>query len=210
MPSLEDFGNNLEAFSTDGNRRAAAIDALLEVAFEMRPANLPLEQGPKVVDAPAVTAQDAVDGVPQQRGQAQATPLAVDDEGRYGTGGSHPQPAFAAGLFPTGLIDVLDWGGLDRGLGFGMCRLQGGADFLLQRADRAQRQWDREDIRADLFGGAFGEMVMAGQIDDRRRQARATTVGVNFRRDRHAGDFPAARTGAGVSLIFGDFRLELR
>ena len=117
----------------------------------MGPANLPQQHRPAGVHAPAVGAEDAVDGVAQQGGQAQQAALAMNDEGSDAGGGSHPQPTFVAGFFPTGFIHVLDVSFLDGFQRLGVGRFQGRAHLPLQRGDGAQGDGDGEDIFADGF-----------------------------------------------------------
>src|SRR5207244_2689879 len=54
VPGLEDAAHDLQAFVADDRLRATAIHTFLEVAFEMDPANLPQQDGPAAVHAPAV------------------------------------------------------------------------------------------------------------------------------------------------------------
>src|SRR5438552_2105529 len=106
VPGAEDSFDNPQASSANRGARSTAVQAFLKVAFKMSPADLSLQRGPQVVDTPAITAQDAVDGIAQQSGQAVGTALGVDDEGGHIGRGSSPQPTFSAGFFPTGFIDV--------------------------------------------------------------------------------------------------------
>ena len=54
----------------------------------------------------------------------------LDDEADDGVGGGGPQPAFFAGFFPAGFINMLAGGLLHALLSLGMSGLQGAAHFL--------------------------------------------------------------------------------
>src|SRR5271157_6614059 len=53
---------------------------------------------------------------------------------------------------------------------------------------------DGEDIFTDLLGGAFGQMVTAGEISAGGREPWATAVSAEVRRDGGLGDFATAGT----------------
>jgi hypothetical protein len=134
----------------------------------------------------------------------------VNEEGSHGSRGGHPQPAFLAGLFPTGLIDVLDFGFLHGRECLGVSRLQGRAHLLLQGGDGAQADGSAEDVGTDLLGGPFGHMVLAGQVGEGGGQARPATVGAVLLRNAGPRDFAATGTRARVPLVLGDFGQQRR
>ena len=69
MPGIENAPLHVGAGLSDEGPRAAGRglrEELFEVAFEMGPAELPLQDRAEVVDAPAVAAEDAGEGRPQE------------------------------------------------------------------------------------------------------------------------------------------------
>src|SRR5712692_4272331 len=98
VPRFEDLADGLQAFGADDRGRTATIQAFLEVALKMGPANLPQEQRPASIDTPAVGAKNTVDSIAQQGDQTQQAARALNDEGRDGGGRSHPQPTPLAGF----------------------------------------------------------------------------------------------------------------
>jgi hypothetical protein len=70
VPRLEDPADDPQAFLAHERTGTAPSHPFLEVALEMGPANLPVPHRPASVPAPAVGAEDAVEGVAQQRGQS--------------------------------------------------------------------------------------------------------------------------------------------
>src|SRR5437867_964846 len=108
---------------------AAKIDQLLEVALQVGPADLPAAQPDALIDPPAVTNDDALDLAAEQGEETSGAAAGMNEvTGHLGRGGE-PQPAFLAGLFPTGFIHVLDLGVTDGFLGLGVSGLQGRTHF---------------------------------------------------------------------------------
>lgn len=142
VPGLEDVSLQIEGRLGDLSSRAAGhglFEQFLEVAFEMSPAELTLKERVVVVDAPAIAAQDARESRAEQLSQSDEIAQAIDEKHSQVRRGGHPQPAFAAGLFPTGLVEMFDIG-LSHGFdGFGMCRSESFAEFAFEIGDGAER-----------------------------------------------------------------------
>lgn len=208
VPRFEDAANDLESVAADGLARAAAIEALLKVAFEVSPADLSTVVGQAVVRAPTIADEDAVNRFAQQHGERREIAASVNDEGGHGLRGGDPQPTTLAGLFPAGFVDVLDGRLANRFEGLFVGRRESVAHLLFHRRDGAQRQGSVEDVGADFFQAAFADVMTAGQIGQRRGQPWSATVSPQLGGNRGFGDFAAAWAGSTVPLIFGDDRGE--
>ena len=206
MPRGEEFFDNSKSSVAHKNTRAAQVDDLLEVAFQVRPTKLTAFLGYLQVNIPAITVQDAVDFFAQERRQAQSAAFGVDDKHRHVGRGRGPQPTQFAPQFPTGLVGKFDFGLPNRFERFLMSRRQGGADFLFEIGDRAQSDRGAKQIGGQLLDITFAQAEVAGQIRQRRRQTRAHAVFPNRRGDRRLVDGTAAGTGTGVGLIFSDIQ----
>ena len=84
----------------------------------------------------------------------------ADDRGR----GRRPQPAFVAGLFPTGFIDVLNRGLLHHLLGLGVSGLQSRAHLLFEIGDFAQGDRHLENGFTNFFNAAFADVRTCAEI----------------------------------------------
>ena len=104
-----------------------------------------------MVGAPAVRADQPFDRLAQKRLQARRPALQVDDEKGRRARHRRPQPAFLAGLFPPGFVEMFDRLGADVSHRFFMSRFERGTDFLFEIGDAAERDMDAEDVLGDLF-----------------------------------------------------------
>ena len=209
-PRGEDLFDDLSPGLAHEQARSAPIHDLLEIAFQMRPADLATLGGHLVVDAPAVAVQDAVDGRSQQRRQPDGPAPSVDQEGHHRLGGRGPQPTQLAAQLPTGLVGVLDLCRADGRHGFLVGDRQCSADLLLEVGHGAQRHGRVEDDRRDLLDAALADAMTAREIRQHAGEARPDTVGQVFARNGGVRNMGAARTGAGVALILRNERHDRR
>jgi len=185
----------------------APVDESLEIAQQMRPADLP--QLYPLVRGPAVDHEEAAEILAEHLlGDARAAaPGDLEDGHQCARRG--PEPSAAFGLAPAGLVGVhhrllahvlagfLDWG---------RKRL---ADFALDVADRAERQPDAKKVREQLLRHPLAQTIAAGADRDQRLEPRPE-------RRRGLGRQLAARArsaflaGQLVLLIFGHVRPDWR
>lgn len=88
-----------------------------------------------VVRTPAITAQNALDVLTQQRRQPSRATPGMNHEHGHAHRRSGPQPTQLTRLFPTGLVGMLDVRNAHRLQSFLVRRGQSGTDFLLQVGD---------------------------------------------------------------------------
>ena len=189
---------------------SSSIDQLLKVAFQVGPADLAQVQRQLVVDRPAVATDDAGDRLAQQGLKAREISPEVNHEKGHRRGRRAPEPAFVPLLFPTGLVRVLHRGLTDRRLSLLIGTGQGSTRLPFQRGDRAQGGRYLEDRLDDLFHTPSADVMTAAQIRHHCGQAWPDDMGANLRGDLATIEVATARTGACVSLVFGDVGRQLR
>ena len=151
-----------------------------------------------------------MDVVAQQSRQTQSTAFGMDDEDGDVRRGRRPQPAQFAPEFPTRLVGKLHVGFSHRFQGFLMSGRQGSADFLFEIGHRAQRDRHAEDRLGNFLDAPFADALSAAQIRQCPGQTRAEAVSANRGGDSRLRDFAAASASAGMGLVLGDLRRDLR
>ena len=197
MPESEELVSDGQSRFTEGDRRGtAAVNALLEVALDMSPAQLPTGDGQMSVRRPAITDEDAQKGFTHELDEASQTATGNDQVQGDRAGGSRPQPEEHTGQFPACFIHVLD-AGLLHGLGgFGMSRSQGRTHFPFEVGHRAQSHGSAKHSRAEFGHTAFADVLAAGQVGDNGDQAWSGRMGADRGGDDGPGDVPTSGTGA--------------
>src|SRR5271157_627767 len=183
---------------------ATEIDQFLEVALQVGPADLPAAQPDALVDPPAVTNDDALDLAAQQGEETSGATAGMNEVTGHLDRGGQPQPAFLAGLFPTGFIHVLDFGVTDGLLGLDVSGLQGCTHFGFEVGDGAQCQGRLEEGVGDFFEAAFADVRRTTQIGQRGSQAGAHAEAADVVGDLSGGQPATAGTSAALTLILGD------
>ena len=87
---------------------------------------------------------------------------------------------------------------------------QGSTRLPFQRGDRAQGGRYLEDRLDDLFHTPSADVMTAAQVRHHCGQAWPDDMGANLRGDLATIEVATARTGACVSLVFGDVGRQLR
>src|SRR5262245_8825767 len=203
-PVREQFVRPVQQQRADVTALVLPVHHRLEVAAQVRPAQLPLLQGALVVGAEAVAADRPLDGAPEQRAQRRCAARGGDDEVAQRARDRHPQPAQPALELPARLVDVLDGGMLECRADLLVRYFQCPRRLPLQRRDGAEADGDVEEGFADLLQAAAADVLAAGQVRQRGTQARAEGRGAQLRGDLLAALVPAARAGARVALELGD------
>ena len=186
-------------------RRAPTLREGHPLPPQMRPAELPLRQGPGLVGAPAIRDQDGPRSA-QQRPRRPGPPAGVDQEHRHQGRGRDPQPGPLPPLAPAGLVDVDHRllahvaHSLDHRRGH--CRTGG----LLAGRHAAHRQVDAEEIGQEPGRRPLAQVIDPRAHGHRRRQPGPKGPRRQPRRPRRGRRHPAARARQGVPLVLGDRR----
>src|ERR1022692_670924 len=210
MPRGKDLFDDLAPLQAHEGTWAAAVHDLLEIPFQVGPANLASLRRHLVVDPPTVAAQNALDFRAQNGRHPQGAASGMDDEYRRGRRRCGPQPAQLTLPFPTGLVGGFHRGGTHRLDGVLMRRCQGRTHFLFEVAHRAQRDRRLEQILGDFLNAALADPVSARKIRQGGSQARLDAMGQDLTRNRGPRDLTATRADTCLPLIFGDHGHDLR
>jgi hypothetical protein len=206
MPRGKDLFDKRTPSAAHKGTRATAIDDLVIIPLEVRPAPLPSLCRHPAVDAPAIAAHDPLDFGAQQGQQSDRAALGVNHEAHHAGTGRRPQPTQLGPAFPTGLIGVLDRSDAHGLEGFWMRRCQRRAHFLFEVGDGAHRDRCLPDGGRDLFDPAVAAAVAAGEIRQRAAQAWSDAVRADFRRNRRTRHRATGGAGADRPWVFGDDR----
>ena len=190
------------------SRPTAAINKRFPIAPQMGPADLPMFEA--VVKGIAVTDDHAGEGLSQQGIGAGQIAFAADQEDGHGGGHARPQPSFAGLLFPGGFVGVGHGALAHMFVGFGDGLGQGGADLLLDTADRTQANGHIQGGGQEFFGLAFAKMIAAGAQTNEGLQTGTEGAIRDSVGELAACHFAAMRAAQQVLLIFADFGVDGR
>lgn len=164
VPPAKEIFEKQQKFSADVTAFIIAVDHRLEIPFQMSPAQLPLIKVQTVVGTPAVAGNQTVNPLAQKSGQALPTPASVDDKAGDGLCDRRPQPASAASLFPTGLVDVPRRSRSDGSYRLGMGTGQSLTGLLLGLVNGPDGDGHLEKGLDDFFQSSLGEVLAAIEV----------------------------------------------
>jgi hypothetical protein len=210
MPRGVDFFDDAQSPPTHKDTGATAIHDFLKIAFPMRPTKLATLLRHLQVHMPTIAAQDAVDFLTQQGRQAEGTAFGMDDEDGDVGHRRRPQPTQLTPELPARLVGKPHRRSPHRGQGLLMSGRQGSADFLFEIGHSDQGNGCAKNDVGNFLDAAFTDAVTAREVRQRAGQAWPDAVGANRGRYRRVGHDATARTGAAVSLRFGNLHRDRR
>jgi len=196
---------------TPPGRRTVAtpVDHRLEIATQMRPADLPPRGHDPLIRAESITADHLAIFAAQEGFGDRAAPFLGDSKDREPTGHRRPQPGLAAVLTPRGLVDVCHLGSMDGSREFVVRSLQSRSRLPFQLGDHPGGDREGEQITGQLL-----DLSLAEAVGPREHGQHGLEVGAEASRRDTQGQAAARRLAAvgarqAMEPILVDDRLDL-
>lgn len=185
-----------------------AVDHRLEVAIQVRPADLSPRRIDPLQRAVAVAGDNLVRLTSQHRSGHRGRSFGRDGENRGHCGHDHPQLGLAAVFAPRGVVDAGRRGVVDAQCHFVVRGLQHCGRLPFELGDHTRGDGQPEQVADHLLDLALAQAVAAGERGQHRLQIRAETSSGNSDGEAPTGGYAALGAGQAMKPVLVDQGLD--